>query len=42
MWGAIDPTSSGMSQKDGTKLIEEYGRLGLNLVAADRCGRSRH
>ena len=35
MWGAIDPTSSGMSQKDGTQLITEYGRLGLKLVAAD-------
>ena len=35
MWGAIDPTSSGSNQKDGTQLIEEYGRLGLNLVAAD-------
>ena len=35
MWGAIDPTSSGMSQKDGTQLLTEYGRLGLKLVAAD-------
>ena len=34
-WGAIDPTSSGSNQKDGTQLIEEYGRLGLNLVATD-------
>jgi phage terminase large subunit-like protein len=35
MWGAIDPTSSGSNQKDGTPPITEYGRLGLKLVAAD-------
>ena len=35
MWGAIDPKSSDSNQKDGTQLLTEYGRLGLNLVAAD-------
>ena len=35
MWGAIDPTSSKLNQKDGIQLITEYGRLGLKLVAAD-------
>ena len=40
-WGAIDPTSSGSNQKDGTQLIEEYGRLGLNLVATDHAVEAR-
>ena len=35
MKGAIDPASAGSSQKDGSKLIEEYGLLGLNLFPAD-------
>jgi hypothetical protein len=29
------PASSNSNQKDGTQLIEEYGRLGLKLVTAD-------
>jgi hypothetical protein len=33
--GAIDPASAGSSQKDGTKLIDEYRNLGLNLHPAD-------
>ncbi len=35
MWGAIDPASSASNQKDGTQLIQEYAKLGLNLVPAD-------
>lgn len=35
MRGAIDPASAGSSQKDGTRLIDEYRNLGLNLAAAD-------
>lgn len=35
IYGAIDPASSGANQKDGTQLIEEYRKLGLNLVPAD-------
>ncbi len=35
MIGAIDPASAGSSQKDGSKLIDEYRLLGLNLVEAD-------
>lgn len=33
--GVIDPASRGRSQKDGTRLIESYVALGLNLTAAD-------
>lgn len=33
--GAIDPASAGSSQKDGSKLIDEYRLLGLNLYPAD-------
>jgi phage terminase large subunit-like protein len=33
--GAIDPASAGSSQKDGSKLIEEYRRMGLRLDFAD-------
>lgn len=33
--GAIDPASSGASQKDGSRLIDEYRLLGLNLHPAD-------
>lgn len=33
--GAIDPASAGSNQKDGTKLIDEYQDLGLNLFPAD-------
>jgi phage terminase large subunit-like protein len=33
--GVIDPASAGSSQKDGTKLMEEYIELGLDLSAAD-------
>lgn len=33
--GAIDPASAGASQKDGSKLIDEYRSLGLNLIEAD-------
>lgn len=32
--GAIDPASRGRSQKDGTRLMEEYEALGLHLVKA--------
>ncbi len=35
IWGAIDPASSASNQKDGTQLIQEYAKLGLNLVPAD-------
>ena len=35
MTGAIDPASAGSNQKDGTKLIEEYQAIGLNLFPAD-------
>jgi hypothetical protein len=35
IYGAIDPASSGANQKDGTQLIQEYQKLGLNLVPAD-------
>ena len=35
MAGAIDPASAGSSQKDGSKLIDEYRGLGLNLLEAD-------
>jgi len=34
MSGAIDPASRGRGQRDGTKLIEDYIDLGLNLVPA--------
>lgn len=33
--GTVDPASAGSNQKDGTQLIEEYRKLGLNLVPAD-------
>ncbi len=33
--GAIDPASAGSSQKDGTRLIDEYRALNLNLHPAD-------
>lgn len=33
--GAIDPAAAGSSQKDGSKLIEEYRALGLSLYEAD-------
>jgi hypothetical protein len=35
MRGAIDPASAGASQKDGSRLIDEYGNLGLYLIPAD-------
>ena len=31
MWGAIDPTSSGMSQKDGTQLLTSMGGSASSL-----------
>lgn len=33
--GAIDPASRGRSQHDGSRLIDQYGDLGLKLVPAD-------
>lgn len=33
--GAIDPASQGAGQRDGVKLMDEYRKLGLHLVAAD-------
>lgn len=33
--GTIDPASAGASQKDGSRLIEVYRGLGLNLYPAD-------
>jgi len=33
--GCIDPAAAGSSQVDGTKLIEVYSELGLNLTPAD-------
>lgn len=33
--GAIDPASAGANQKDGTRLIDEYRALGLDLYPAD-------
>lgn len=33
--GAIDPASAGSSQKDGTKLVDEYRDLQLDLAFAD-------
>lgn len=35
MVGAVDPASAGSNQKDGTRLMDEYIQLGLNLVPAD-------
>jgi len=35
MIGAIDPASRGRSQKDGSRLIDEYEALGLQLVPAE-------
>jgi phage terminase large subunit-like protein len=34
MMGCIDPASRGRSQKDGTRLLDEYRREGLRLVPA--------
>jgi phage terminase large subunit-like protein len=33
--GVIDPAAEGSNQKDGTKLLEEYEDLGLDLTPAD-------
>ncbi|MDK2957862.1 MAG: hypothetical protein PWQ57_3360 [Desulfovibrionales bacterium] len=33
--GVIDPASRGRSQHDGTRLVEEYRRMGLRLAFAD-------
>jgi hypothetical protein len=33
--GAIDPAAAGANQKDGSRLIDEYAALGLNLHPAD-------
>lgn len=33
--GVIDPAAKGRNQKDGTRLIEEYASLGLDLHPAD-------
>ncbi|MBC2741580.1 MAG: hypothetical protein HGJ93_00645 [Desulfosarcina sp.] len=33
--GVCDPAAGGSSQKDGTRLIEEYNKLGLDLTPAD-------
>ena len=33
--GVADPAAQGSNQKDGTKLMEEYGELGLDLSPAD-------
>lgn len=33
--GAIDPASAGANQKDGTRLIDEYRKLGLQIVPAE-------
>lgn len=35
IYGVIDPASKGRSQKDGTRLLDEYVALGLNLAIAD-------
>lgn len=35
MVGAVDPSSAGANQKDGTTLANEYRALGLSLVMAD-------
>ena len=35
MSGVVDPAAAGSNQKDGTKLMEEYGALGLDLFPAD-------
>lgn len=35
MTGTIDPASKGRSQKDGTQLLAEYRKLGLNIIPAD-------
>ena len=34
--GVIDPASEGRSQKDGSRLIDEYYYLGLDIVSAER------
>ena len=33
--GAIDPAASAANQKDGTRLLDEYQKLGLNIFKAD-------
>lgn len=33
--GAIDPAAAGANQKDGSRLMDEYGALGLRLFPAD-------
>lgn len=33
--GAIDPAANGRSQKDGSRLLDEYRALGLDLTPAD-------
>ncbi len=33
--GAIDPASNGRSQHDGSRLLDEYRKMGLNLEPAD-------
>lgn len=35
MYGAIDPAANISNQKDGSQLLAEYTKLGLNLVKAD-------
>lgn len=35
IWGVVDPSARGRSQVDGTRLIELYAGLGLNLDFAD-------
>ena len=36
MAGAVDPSAAGkISPKDGSRLLDEYRELGLNLIAAD-------
>jgi hypothetical protein len=35
MAGAVDPASVGANQKDGTRLIDEYRDLGVNVIPAD-------
>lgn len=34
--GVIDPASEGRSQKDGARLIDEYHKLGLDIISAER------
>lgn len=35
LYGAIDPAAGAANQKDGTRLLDEYTKLGLNLMKAD-------